>query len=108
MSVKGQYEHAVTDAGPRAAADAGSGLVVVVLCQLMSINFPAFFCRDGALGPDAVRSQQRNPNNFQVSFNRYKSKHMHKWAGGRAGGADRSGRLTVSFTVRAALSFPLF
>lgn len=36
--------------------------------DIMSINFPTFFVRDGALGPDAIRSQQRNPANFQVSF----------------------------------------
>ncbi len=45
-------------------------LAFIASCQLMSVNFPSFFVRDGALGPDAIRSQQRNPNNFQISFDR--------------------------------------
>jgi catalase len=34
----------------------------------MSINFPTFFVRDGVLGPDAIRSQQRNPASFEIDF----------------------------------------
>jgi catalase len=36
--------------------------------DILSVNFPVFFCRDPMLGPDNIRSQQRNPDNFQVSF----------------------------------------
>lgn len=36
--------------------------------DILSINFPVFFVRDPTQGPDAIRSQQRNPNNFRVNW----------------------------------------
>lgn len=36
--------------------------------DILSINFPVFFVRDPSQGPDVIRSQQRNPNNFRVNF----------------------------------------
>ena len=36
--------------------------------DILSINFPVFFVRDPAQGPDVIRSQQRNPNNFRVNL----------------------------------------
>ena len=36
--------------------------------DVLSVNFPVFFVRDPTQGPDVIRSQQRNPNNFRVNF----------------------------------------
>jgi len=36
--------------------------------DLVGLNFPVFFVRDPALGPDVIRSQQRNPQNFLLNF----------------------------------------
>ena len=36
--------------------------------DILSINFPVFFVRDPTQGPDVIRSQQRNPNNFRVNL----------------------------------------
>ena len=36
--------------------------------DILSVNFPAFFVRDPTQGPDVIRSQQRNPNNFRVNL----------------------------------------
>jgi len=36
--------------------------------DVLMVNFPVFFNRDPALGPSVVRSQQRNPQNFQVNL----------------------------------------
>lgn len=36
--------------------------------DLVGLNFPVFFVRDPALGPDAIRSQQRNPENFLLDY----------------------------------------
>jgi catalase len=36
--------------------------------DVLSINFPVFFVRDPSQGPDVIRSQQRNPNNFRVNL----------------------------------------
>ncbi|CAF0724044.1 unnamed protein product [Adineta steineri] len=36
--------------------------------DILSINFPVFFVRDPIQGPDVIRSQQRNPNNFRVNW----------------------------------------
>jgi catalase len=36
--------------------------------DILSINFPVFFVRDPTQGPDVIRSQQRNPNNFRVNW----------------------------------------
>lgn len=36
--------------------------------DVLSVNFPVFFVRDPALGPDVIRSQQRNPNNFRINW----------------------------------------
>lgn len=36
--------------------------------DILTVNFPTFFVRDPTMGPDLIRSQQRNPNNFQVSL----------------------------------------
>jgi catalase len=36
--------------------------------DILSVNFPIFFVRDPTQGPDLIRSQQRNPNNFRVNL----------------------------------------
>lgn len=36
--------------------------------DLVGLNFPIFFCRDPIQGPDVIRSQQRNPENFLVNW----------------------------------------
>lgn len=36
--------------------------------DILSVNFPVFFNRDPIQGPDVIRSQQRNPNNFRVPW----------------------------------------
>lgn len=36
--------------------------------DLVGLNFPVFFNRDPAIGPDVIRSQQRNPSNFLLNF----------------------------------------
>jgi len=36
--------------------------------DLVGLNWPIFFVRDGALGPDVIRSQQRNPANFLINY----------------------------------------
>jgi len=36
--------------------------------DILSVNFPVFFVRDPTQGPDLIRSQQRNPNNFRVNL----------------------------------------
>lgn len=36
--------------------------------DILSVNFPVFFVRDPTQGPDVIRSQQRNPNNFRVNL----------------------------------------
>jgi len=37
--------------------------------DIVGLNFPVFFNRDPAQGPDVVLSQRRNPKNFLVDFN---------------------------------------
>ncbi|KAI8916784.1 catalase-like domain-containing protein [Powellomyces hirtus] len=36
--------------------------------DLVGLNWPIFFVRDPMLGPDVIRSQQRNPSNFLVDW----------------------------------------
>ena len=36
--------------------------------DLVGLNFPVFFIRDGALGPDVIRSQQRRDDNFLLNI----------------------------------------
>jgi len=36
--------------------------------DVLCINFPIFFCRDPMLGPDVIRTQSRNPQNFLVNY----------------------------------------
>ncbi|CUS10538.1 unnamed protein product [Tuber aestivum] len=37
--------------------------------DIVGLNWPVFFCRDPMQGPDAIRSQQRNPANFLLDHN---------------------------------------
>nr|XP_031858976.1 uncharacterized protein CI109_005644 [Kwoniella shandongensis]KAA5526048.1 hypothetical protein CI109_005644 [Kwoniella shandongensis] len=37
--------------------------------DLVGLNWPVFFIRDPFQGPDNIRSQQRNPQNFLLDFN---------------------------------------
>ncbi|KAF4619696.1 hypothetical protein D9613_004849 [Agrocybe pediades] len=37
--------------------------------DVVGLNFPVFFCRDPMQGPDVIRSQQRNPQNFLLDYN---------------------------------------
>ncbi|GAA6051875.1 hypothetical protein JCM3770_005515 [Rhodotorula araucariae] len=37
--------------------------------DLVGLNWPIFFVRDPMLGPDNIRSQQRNPRNFMIDYN---------------------------------------
>ncbi|PVG01719.1 catalase [Serendipita vermifera] len=37
--------------------------------DLVGLNFPVFFVREPFMGPDNIRSQQRNPRNFLIDFN---------------------------------------
>ncbi|EYE96336.1 catalase [Aspergillus ruber CBS 135680] len=37
--------------------------------DLVGLNFPVFFCRDPIQGPDVIRSQARNPQNFLLDHN---------------------------------------
>ncbi|KAL7422106.1 hypothetical protein Q5752_002749 [Cryptotrichosporon argae] len=37
--------------------------------DLVGLNWPVFFVRDPFQGPDNIRSQQRNPQNFLLDFN---------------------------------------
>ncbi|PWW73282.1 catalase [Tuber magnatum] len=37
--------------------------------DIVGLNWPIFFCRDPIQGPDAIRSQQRNPVNFLLDYN---------------------------------------
>lgn len=36
--------------------------------DLVGLNWPIFFVRDPLLGPDVIRSQQRNPKNFLLNY----------------------------------------
>lgn len=36
--------------------------------DMVGLHFPIFFTRDPALGPDVIRSQQRNPENFLLDL----------------------------------------
>jgi len=36
--------------------------------DIVGLNFPVFFVRDGAMGPDVIRSQQRDPSSFLMSY----------------------------------------
>lgn len=36
--------------------------------DILCINFPIFFCRDPMLGPDVIRTQSRNPENFMINY----------------------------------------
>lgn len=36
---------------------------------MVGLNFPVFFVRDPFQGPDNIRSQQRNPQNFLLDYN---------------------------------------
>lgn len=36
--------------------------------DVLCINFPVFFVREPSQGPDVIRSQQRNPQNFLVNY----------------------------------------
>ncbi|KAK7908708.1 hypothetical protein PG985_016011 [Apiospora marii] len=37
--------------------------------DIVGLNFPVFFCRDPIQGPDVIRSQSRNPQNFLLDMN---------------------------------------
>ncbi|KAF7713588.1 Catalase [Penicillium ucsense] len=37
--------------------------------DIVGLNFPVFFCRDPIQGPDVIRSQHRNPQNFLLDNN---------------------------------------
>ncbi|KAH8422403.1 catalase [Aspergillus melleus] len=37
--------------------------------DIVGLNFPVFFCRDPIQGPDVIRSQHRNPQNFLLDHN---------------------------------------
>ncbi|KAJ5849275.1 hypothetical protein N7534_007964 [Penicillium rubens] len=37
--------------------------------DIVGLNFPIFFCRDPIQGPDVIRSQYRNPQNFLLDHN---------------------------------------
>ncbi|PYH33878.1 catalase [Aspergillus neoniger CBS 115656] len=37
--------------------------------DIVGLNFPVFFCRDPIQGPDVIRSQSRNPQNFLLDHN---------------------------------------
>ncbi|KAF4284533.1 hypothetical protein CNMCM8689_006117 [Aspergillus fumigatus] len=37
--------------------------------DIVGLNFPVFFCRDPIQGPDVIRSQYRNPQNFLLDHN---------------------------------------
>ncbi|OKL58326.1 hypothetical protein UA08_06400 [Talaromyces atroroseus] len=37
--------------------------------DIVGLNFPVFFCRDPIQGPDVIRSQYRNPQNFLLDTN---------------------------------------
>ena len=37
--------------------------------DVVGLNWPIFFCRDPIQGPDVIRSQQRNPQNFLLDYN---------------------------------------
>jgi len=37
--------------------------------DLVGLNWPVFFVRDPLIGPDNIRSQQRNPRNFLIDYN---------------------------------------
>ncbi|PCG88389.1 Catalase, mono-functional, heme-containing [Penicillium occitanis (nom. inval.)] len=37
--------------------------------DIVGLNFPVFFCRDPIQGPDVIRSQYRNPQNFLLDQN---------------------------------------
>ncbi|KAF7590032.1 hypothetical protein BBP40_003421 [Aspergillus hancockii] len=37
--------------------------------DIVGLNFPVFFCRDPIQGPDVIRSQARNPQNFLLDHN---------------------------------------
>jgi catalase len=36
--------------------------------DIVGLNFPVFFCRDPIQGPDVIRSQYRNPQNFLFDY----------------------------------------
>ncbi|KAG2011224.1 heat-induced catalase [Coprinopsis cinerea AmutBmut pab1-1] len=36
--------------------------------DVVGLNWPIFFCRDPIQGPDVIRSQQRNPQNFLLNY----------------------------------------
>lgn len=36
--------------------------------DILQVNFPCFFVRDGTMGPDLIRSQQRHPQSFGINF----------------------------------------
>lgn len=36
--------------------------------DIVGLNFPVFFCRDPIQGPDVIRSQSRNPQNFLLDY----------------------------------------
>ncbi|KAG2008033.1 heat-induced catalase [Coprinopsis cinerea AmutBmut pab1-1] len=36
--------------------------------DVVGLNWPIFFCRDPIQGPDVIRSQQRNPQNFMLDY----------------------------------------
>eukprot|EP01111_Echinosteliopsis_oligospora_P019121 TRINITY_DN9078_c0_g1_i4.p1 TRINITY_DN9078_c0_g1~~TRINITY_DN9078_c0_g1_i4.p1 ORF type:complete len:555 (-),score=147.14 TRINITY_DN9078_c0_g1_i4:90-1754(-) len=36
--------------------------------DILAINFPVFFTRDPIQGPDVIRTQQRNPQNFMINY----------------------------------------
>ena len=35
---------------------------------MVGLNWPVFFVRDPFMGPDNIRSQQRNPQNFLLDL----------------------------------------
>lgn len=48
--------------------------------DLVGLNFPVFFVRDPMQGPDNIRSQQRNPENFLLDYSEF---HVERGRRGR-------------------------
>ncbi|BGP30006.1 hypothetical protein JCM10296v2_001758 [Rhodotorula toruloides] len=40
--------------------------------DLVGMNWPSFFVREPFMGPDVIRSQQRNPRNFLIDYNAWR------------------------------------
>ncbi|KAJ5582826.1 hypothetical protein N7535_001446 [Penicillium sp. DV-2018c] len=53
--------------------------------DIVGLNFPVFFCRDPIQGPDVIRSQYRNPQNFLLDHNSLFDLLAHTPEGNHAG-----------------------